>query len=76
MRSYRERMAGYATMRAIDVYYARVDATGILAYADKGARAMLEGTVKSTAHHDAVQNCPSSPRWSTASAGSSSIPRP
>ena len=36
MRSYRERMAGYSTMPAIDVYYARVDATGILAYADKG----------------------------------------
>ena len=58
MRSYRERMAGYATMRAIDVYYARVDATGILAYADKWARAMIEGTVKSTAHHDAVHELP------------------
>ena len=58
MRSYRERMAGYATMRAIDVYYARVDATGILAYADKRSRAMLEGTVKSTAHHDAVHELP------------------
>ena len=58
MRSYRERMAGYASMRAIDVFYARVDATGILAYADKGARAMLEGTVKSTAHHDAVHELP------------------
>ena len=43
---------------AIDVFYARVDATGILAYADKGARAMLEGTVKSTAHHDAVHDLP------------------
>ena len=58
MRSYRERMAGYATMRAIDVYYARVDATGILAYADKRARAMIEGTVKATAHHDAVHELP------------------
>ena len=58
MRSYRERMAGYSTMPAIDVYYARVDATGILAYADKGARAMLEGTVKSTAHHDAIHELP------------------
>ena len=28
MRSYRDRMAGYATMRAIEVYYARVDASG------------------------------------------------
>ena len=58
MRSYRERMTGYSTMPAIDVYYARVDATGILAYADKGARAMLEGTVKSTAHHDAIHELP------------------
>ena len=31
----RDRMTGYATMRAIDVYYARVDAAGILAYASK-----------------------------------------
>jgi uncharacterized protein (DUF2252 family) len=58
MRSYRERMAGYATMRAIDVYYARVDATGILAYVDKRARTMIKGTVKSTAHHDAVHELP------------------
>jgi uncharacterized protein (DUF2252 family) len=54
VRSYRDRMAGYATMRAIDVYYAHVAADGILAYADKRARGMIEGTVKSTAHHDAV----------------------
>jgi uncharacterized protein (DUF2252 family) len=58
IRSYRERMTGYSTMRAIDVYYARVDATGILAYADKRSRAMIEGTVKSTAHHDAVHELP------------------
>ena len=54
LHSYRSRMAEYATMRAIDVYYARVDASGILAYANKHARAMIEGTVKATAHHDAV----------------------
>ena len=47
-----------ATLPAIDVYYARVDATGILAYADKGSRAMLEETVKSTAHHDAIHELP------------------
>jgi uncharacterized protein (DUF2252 family) len=58
MRSYRQRMTVYATMRAIDVYYARVDATGILAYADKRSRAMIEGTVKATAHHDAVHELP------------------
>jgi uncharacterized protein (DUF2252 family) len=54
LRSYRDRMVEYAAMRAIDVYYARVDATGIMAYANKHSRAMLEGTVRSTAHHDAV----------------------
>src|SRR6478735_5302091 len=58
VRSYRDRMAGYATMPAIDVYYARVDATGILAYADKRSRAMLAGTVKATAHHDAIHELP------------------
>ena len=58
IRSYRDRMAGYATMRAIDVYYARVDATAILAYVTKRERAMIEGTVRSTAHHDAVHELP------------------
>jgi uncharacterized protein (DUF2252 family) len=58
VRSYRDRMAGYATMRAIDVYYARVDATGILAYVSKHERSMIAGTVKSTAHHDAVHELP------------------
>ncbi len=57
-RSYRDRMAGYATMRAIDVYYTHVAVAGILAYVDKRARAMIEGTVKSTAHHDAVHELP------------------
>jgi hypothetical protein len=51
-------MTGYAAMRAIDVYYARVDATAILAYADRRARAMIEGTVKATAHNDAVHKLP------------------
>jgi len=58
IRSYRDRMAGFATMRAIDVYYARVDATGVMAYVDKRSRAMIEGTVRSTAHHDAVHELP------------------
>ncbi len=56
MRSYRERMAGYASMRAIDVYYAHVDATAILAYVGKRARGMIEGTVRSTAHHDSIHD--------------------
>jgi uncharacterized protein (DUF2252 family) len=60
VRSYRDRMAGYATMRAIDVYYDHVAVTGILALADvdKHSRAMIEGTVRSTAHHDAVHELP------------------
>ena len=58
MRTYRERMAGYATMRAIDVYYARVDASGVLAHAKKAARGMIKRTVKATAHHDSVHELP------------------
>ena len=51
-------MTGYATMRAIDVYYARVDASGVLAYANKAARGMIKRTVKATAHHDSVHELP------------------
>jgi len=51
-------MGEYAAMRAIDVYYARVDATSILSYTGKRARPLLESTVKSTAHHDAVHELP------------------
>jgi uncharacterized protein (DUF2252 family) len=58
IRSYRDRMTGYAGMRAIDVYYARVDATGVMAYVDKRARAMIHGTVKSAARHDALHELP------------------
>ena len=58
MRSYRERMAGYATMRAIDVYYARVDASGVRAYANKAARGMIDRTVKASARHDSVHELP------------------
>ena len=54
IRSYRDRMAGYATMHAIDVYYAHVDVAGILSYVSKPERAMIQGTVRSTAHHDAI----------------------
>ena len=56
--SYRSRMTEYAAMRAIDVYYARVDVSGIRAYVDKHAKAMIEGTVRSTAHHDAIHELP------------------
>ena len=56
--SYRSRIAEYAGMRAIDVYYARVDVAGILAYVDKRARPFLQETVKSTRHHDALHELP------------------
>ncbi len=51
-------MAEYAAMRAIDIYYARVDATAIAAYVDKRARPYLETTVRSAAHHDALHELP------------------
>jgi uncharacterized protein (DUF2252 family) len=56
--SYRSRIAEYAGMRAIDVYYSRVDVEGILAYVDKRARPFLQDTVKSTHHHDALHELP------------------
>ena len=58
MRSYRERMAGYAQMRAIDVYYSSVAVSGILAYVDKRARPMIEAAVHSAAHHDSLHELP------------------
>ncbi len=58
VRAYRERIAAYAGMRAIDVYYARVDIEGILAYVDKRAKPFLQQTVKSTHHHDALHELP------------------
>ena len=56
--SYRERMVEYAEMGAIDVYYSRVDAAGILAYVDKRARPYLQDTLKSAAHHDVLHELP------------------
>ena len=54
MRSYRERMAEYATMRAIDVYYSSVAVSSVLTYLDKRARPMIESAVHSAAHHDSI----------------------
>jgi uncharacterized protein (DUF2252 family) len=54
MRSYRERMAGYAGMRTLDVYYSSVEVTSILTYVDKRARPMIETAVRSAAHHDSL----------------------
>jgi uncharacterized protein (DUF2252 family) len=52
MRSYRDRMAGYAQGRAIEVYYASVAVSTILAHVDKRARPMIEAAVRSASHHD------------------------
>ncbi len=56
--SYRERMHEYAAMRAIDVYYSRVDVAAILQFVSKRARPYLQATVKSAAHHDAFHELP------------------
>lgn len=56
IRTYRERMAGYATMRAIDVYYSSVDVSRILSFVHKRARPMIEQAVRSAAHHDALHD--------------------
>jgi uncharacterized protein (DUF2252 family) len=58
VRSYRDRMAEYARMRAIDVYYARVDVDAVTAYVDKRALPFLQSTVRSAAHHDALHELP------------------
>jgi uncharacterized protein (DUF2252 family) len=56
--SYRLRMHQYAAMRAIDVYYSKVDAAAILAYVDHRARPYLESTIRAAAHHDALHELP------------------
>ena len=58
VRSYRAHVAPYATMRAIDIYYSAVDATAILAFAQKRAQPFLKSTVRSAAHHDALHELP------------------
>jgi uncharacterized protein (DUF2252 family) len=56
--TYGDRMQGYAAMRAIDVYYAKVDTAGILDFVDARARPYLRSTIKSAAHHDALHELP------------------
>jgi uncharacterized protein (DUF2252 family) len=58
LRSYRRHVDEYAAMRAIDVYYARVDTAGILAYVEKRARPFLKATVRAATHHDALHELP------------------
>jgi uncharacterized protein (DUF2252 family) len=56
--SYRSRMAAYAGMRALDVYYSGVDIAGIQAYVDRRARPFLKQTVNAAYHHDALHELP------------------
>src|SRR6476620_11702565 len=58
MQSYRDRMAGYARSRAIEVYYASVAVSTILGYVDKRARPMIEAAVHSASHHDSIHELP------------------
>ncbi len=55
---YRTRMLEYASLRAIDVYYAHVDIAAVLGYVDKRARPLLEHTVRAARHHDALHELP------------------
>ena len=45
-------------MRAIDVYYARVDGSAIIEFVDKRARPYLQSTIHAAAHHDALHELP------------------
>ena len=56
--SYARHMTEYASMRALDVYYSRVDAAAIEEYVTTRARPYLERTVKAAAHHDTVHELP------------------
>ena len=58
VRSYRDRIHEYASMRAIDIYYAKVDAAEILSFVDHRGRPYLEATIKAAGHHDALHELP------------------
>jgi uncharacterized protein (DUF2252 family) len=58
VREYQRHTAEYAVMRAIDVYYARVDASAIQLAVSKGARAYVTSTIHAAAHHDALHELP------------------
>jgi uncharacterized protein (DUF2252 family) len=57
-RVYRARMAEYAEMRAIDVYYAHVDVAGVQAFVGKRARPFLQQTAHAASRHDALHELP------------------
>ena len=56
--SYRVRMAEFAQMSALEVFYSRVDVEAITTYVNKRARPFLESTVRSTAKHDSIHELP------------------
>jgi uncharacterized protein (DUF2252 family) len=58
VRTYAKRMSEYAGMRAIDVYYAKVDASAVMEFADQRARPYLRSTIQAAAHHDALHELP------------------
>ena len=45
-------------MRAIDVFYARVDINAVMEFVDKRARPYLQSTIHAAAHHDALHELP------------------
>jgi uncharacterized protein (DUF2252 family) len=57
-RTYRLRMGEYAAMRAVDVYYAVVDAAAVLTYVNRRAKPYLKKTIRAAAHHDALHELP------------------
>ncbi len=56
--TYRTRMAEYAVMRAMDVFYAKVDISAVMEFVDKRARPYLQSTVHAAAHHDSLHELP------------------
>ncbi len=56
--SYRQRMAEFAQMSALQVFYSRVDVDAITSYVNKRARPFLDSTVKSTSKHDSLHELP------------------
>ena len=56
--TYRTRMAEYAAMRAMDVFYAHVDISAVMEFVDKRARPYLQSTVHAAAHHDSLHELP------------------
>ena len=56
--SYRHRMAEFARMSALEVFYARVDVDAITEFVNKRARPFLNSTVRSSSKHDSLHELP------------------